>query len=573
MNESILEPVNAYFNEFRDKHKELCEQYFDELVRASGVSSEENALLMAERNKEVAKLNNANRTLQKQKGLRAFLIVLAVLLFVAGIVTCIVLWGDPLRWVGLVVLGVCVAVAVALIVVVCVVLNKRVRLADELVNKHKANVAEVEQRAWKQMQPLNAKYDWNIPDGLIYKTVPQICFDKYFDEDKLNYFHQRCALAAYDEDSSALWVKSGNSNGRPFLFARFLRQSIEAHTYTGFRTVSWTETVHDSNGSHTVTHSETLTATVVKPMPVYSPVTYLFYGCDAATELHFSRKPTVPPNADDKKIESIVKKGEKALEKKAREAVSNGGTYNKLANSEFEVLFGADDRDNELQFRLMFTPLAQQNTVKLLRSLPYGDDFYFTKSGPVNVISSAHSSRLAVDANPMTFVGYDLAKARENFVKFNCEYFSSVYFDFAPLFSVPLYTQDAPAEKFGVCEKPSNIGDWEAEAVANNFDSKLFAHPETATDIILKASTTVGENSTVAHVTAHSFQAIPQVDYVPVWCSNGRTYDVPVPWTLFVPLEQETDVEMQSLPITREQFNAECGDASIFVAGIKAKIL
>lgn len=37
-----------------------------------------------------------------------------------------------------------------------------------------------------------------------------------------------------------------------------------------------------------------------------------------------------------------------------------------LANDEFEVLFRALNRNNEVQFRLLFTPLAQQNMIDLL---------------------------------------------------------------------------------------------------------------------------------------------------------------------------------------------------------------
>ena len=31
-----------------------------------------------------------------------------------------------------------------------------------------------------------------------------------------------------------------------------------------------------------------------------------------------------------------------------------------MANNEFDALFNGDDRDNEVEFRLLFTPLAQK---------------------------------------------------------------------------------------------------------------------------------------------------------------------------------------------------------------------
>lgn len=575
MDQSILEPIDSYFGEYRDKHRQLTEQFFDNLVKEAGVSPEENAALMSERAKHVAKLQKADNSLRRFKSLKIFLIVLTVVSILAGIFTCLAYIGDPLQWVGILVVCLCLTLAAGLIAIICLVINKRIKDGSSAVNKHKKNIADIEKQAWRQMAPLNQKYDWNIPDNLIYQTVPQIRLDKYFDEDKLSYFEKRCSLSAYgSKDTSALCVKSGNSDGRPFLLARFLRQSTEVHTYTGTRVVTWTEWETDSKGHmRTVTKSETLIANVVKPKPVYREATYLFYGCDAATELRFDRRPTVPRGADDKKIDNMVKKGEKELEKKTRESVSKGGDYNKLANSEFEVLFGADNRDNELQFRLMFTPLAQQNMVKLLRSHePYGDDFCFYKNGAVNVIHSEHGAKLSLDANPSIFINYNLEEARKKFIDFNCDYFCSLYFDFAPLFSIPLYTQDAPAKKFDVCNKPGNIGPWEAEAVANYFDVGRLAHPSTASGVILKAVTDVRKDVTVAHITAHSFEAIPQVDYVPVFCRNGHTYEVPVCWTLYSPVERQTDIEMQSHNVSREKFNAENSDNAMFIAGIRAKI-
>ena len=51
--------------------------------------------------------------------------------------------------------------------------------------------------------------------------------------------------------------------------------------------------------------------------------------------------------------------------------MKNGGQFQEMANSEFDVLFGANDRDHEVQFRLMYTPLAQRNTVDLIKDKKY----------------------------------------------------------------------------------------------------------------------------------------------------------------------------------------------------------
>ena len=57
----------------------------------------------------------------------------------------------------------------------------------------------------------------------------------------------------------------------------------------------------------------------------------------------------------------------KKLEKKSRKSVNQGTNYTVFGNSEFEVLFGATNRNHEVQFRLLFTPLAQTELLKLMK--------------------------------------------------------------------------------------------------------------------------------------------------------------------------------------------------------------
>lgn len=84
----------------------------------------------------------------------------------------------------------------------------------------------------------------------------------------------------------------------------------------------------------------------------------------------------------------------KQLESKSRD-LDHGGGFTVMANREFDALFAATDRDHEVQFRLLFTPLAQQEMLKLLRDKTdgYGDDFGFTKRGMVNFVMPDHMAR------------------------------------------------------------------------------------------------------------------------------------------------------------------------------------
>ena len=80
-------------------------------------------------------------------------------------------------------------------------------------------------------------------------------------------------------------------------------------------------------------------------------------------------------------VEKSIKSGKKA--------------FNRLPNEEFEALFMALDRDNEVEFRLLFTPLAQKNMISILRAknVGFGDDFIFKKRKELNYIKSMHMGK------------------------------------------------------------------------------------------------------------------------------------------------------------------------------------
>ncbi len=576
MDDEILEPLREYATSLREKHKAVTEEYFDELVKKSGVDADANAETVAKYKEVMSKLNDANKYVKKFKNIRLALIFCIIALGIVGIAT-FQLFSGTIKWLSIFLPIVCGLGAIALIVVICVVINKRIKAGSSQADDLKQDANRLEQEAWAQLYPLNSLYDWNIPGEIISKAVPQIQIDKYFDLEKFKYFETNFALSGEVDDCRSVYcVRTGNSGGNPFLIVRYLTQDWVQQRYDGSLTVSWTETVRNSDGSvDVVTKSETLRASVYKPKPDYSFSTRLYYGNDAAPDLRFTREPVVPAGADDKKIQSIVKKGEKQLEKKTREAVKKGTQYNKLANSEFEVLFGADDRTNEMQFRMLFTPLAQQNEVKIIKNNVYGDDFSFYKFGKINVIRSVHGASLDIDANPTNFLRFDLQAAREFFINYNVNYFKSVYFDFAPLLAIPLYQQEEPQQKYEYCGKRNGLAEWELESLANFYNHDLLTDPETAVGAIIKTKIIQsGENGATAVITGHSFRAYERVDYVSVRCSNGNYYDVAVPWIEYLPVQKMTQMSVNSTEMTRKDFidSDEGSDSVIFVNGLKASL-
>ena len=184
---------------------------------------------------------------------------------------------------------------------------------------------------------------------------------------------------------STLFVKSGDLNGNPFYIANDLVHEMGTKTYTGSITISYT--VYTTvNGKRTASRrTQVLTASVTKPYPYYSEQSYLVYGNEAAPDLIFQREDSDAEHLDQKQIDRLVKRETKRLKRKQRKATKKGGSFTQLGHSEFEVLFGATNRNNEVQFRLLFTPLAQKQLLDLMKdkTIGYGDNFDF-----INIIKS-----------------------------------------------------------------------------------------------------------------------------------------------------------------------------------------
>ena len=418
----------------------------------------------------------------------------------------------------------------------------------------------LKEEATKQMAPLNVLFDWNIPAHLFEKTIKLVDMDQYFDSKKAAYLRKKYGFGYKDQDTSTVYVQSGNILGNPFLLCKDYHMHMYNDTYTGSLTIHWTTVERNSEGNfETVYHSETLHASVSAPAPHYGYRTYLVYGNDAAPNLRFSRTPSGMSRKSDKEVDKYVKKESKKLVKKGEKELISGGTYQTFGNEEFEVLFGGTNRNNELEYRLLFTPLAQKNLIDLIRNgKPYGDDFKFTKQNCLNYIESSHSQFFNYRADPMMYVSYDYDYCREKFLSYNCEYFEALYFDLAPLMCIPLYQQHKSLEYLYNEEIDANFAEYEHERMANTFHPSDLKHPQSTTSNIYKTQMLgkVG-NSDKIRVTAHSFRGEPRVTYVSRWGGDGKWHDVPVHWTEYFPVEKDTDILVSNVEATRYEYNAK----------------
>lgn len=403
--------------------------------------------------------------------------------------------------------------------------------------------AELLEEAYKQMLPLNTLFTDRDALSIIESTIPLISFDKCFSvkqeaDMKINY-----DFCEYNEDEeSTVDTLAGSYNENPFLFENKIVHTMGNETYHGYKTIHWTETYRDSDGKlRSRARSQTLHATVVKPKPYYNTQVVLNYCSQGAPDLSFSRDASHLEQKSEREIEKLVKRGEKKLKKKTDKAIKENKDFMSMSNSDFEVLFDALDRTDEVQFRTLFTPLAQTNMVALILSkLGYGDDFNFIKSKRTNRIISNHSQGRVINLSPAEYTSYSYDIIKENFTGKNIEFFKAVYFDFAPILAIPAY-QERPVHSLKPIPDYSQLYSLkECEVLANAVDYEYVVHPRTKTKAILKSSFVTSKDSIdETCITAYSYDIEKRVDIVSVYGDDGHYHNVPVEWDEYIPLEAQ----------------------------------
>ena len=561
MDQMIFNPLEDYEKRLRDAHKANAESFFEELVARSGVNKEENAAAVAKYNAQQKKADGVKKKAGRWKALRVVTIigtVLAVIVAIVLLVNSMILPGIAL-----------VLAAVGLALLWLLKLNPRIKNLDQIHAQEQKKADELLTICWEQMAPLNALFGSWDGIALIEKTIPKFDFLPSFSQEQEKDMRENYNFPDYaNEEHSIVDALSGRYNGNPFLFERRRVHKMGLETYHGYKTITWTERYTDSNGKRrTRTRSQTLHATVTKPKPFYHYETYLHYGAQAGPDLSFSRLNKHLEDMSQRAIDSLVRKGERTLKKKAAEALENSQNFMGMTNTEFDVLFDALDRDHEVQFRVLFTPLAQTNMVDLLRSeTGYGDDFDFFKQQRMNTIVSEHSQNRSFLIQPEKFHTHDFEVIRKNFLNGHAEYFRAVYFDFAPLLALPVY-QERPVHSLNpLPDLSQKYSTWEHEALANAIDPKLLVHPATKTPAIMKTCYTHQDKGIEqVRVTAYSYDSLPRVDVVPMRGGDGRMHGVPVHWEEYIPLQA-----CETMAVSTTEMDSP---ATIHTHGLHARVI
>lgn len=537
MPEDIYAPLAEYVDVFRDRFKKVAEDTFAELAAEANVDVEANR-------ETCSQIYATEDSLSSVKSHIWWWTAWCVLLWacvVGGGIAAYVM-GQELEVSMLVLIIVAIIILIAyLFMRVHPRLKEMKSERDELA----ATIKQLRDEAWEQMSALNQLYDWDVFTRMMSKTVPRLEFDPYFTTQRLADLKMTYNWdESFNAGRSVIYSHSGLINGNPFVICRTRKMEMGSKTYTGSKTITWTERERGSDGKyHTVYRSEVLTASITAPYPEYYEKTRLIYGNTAAPDLTFHREQN---GLAGKENTLSFKLKKRSLRKKARNL--SDGDFAMMTNEDFEVAFNTSDRNNNQQFALLFTPLAQESMMELLKdnTVGYGDDFEFNKNRMINVIIPDHLQQIDLDMNPDQYRNFDYDKAKDDFYTINAGYFRAIYFSFAPLLCVPMYQQIRPLSDIYGKNMQSHSSFWEHEALANFWGEEHFRHPSCVTNCILKTKqkSGAGDSSTIT-VYAFGYRCVQRLSYVSKFGGDGRWHNVPVYWDEYLPVTGQGNIDIK----------------------------
>lgn len=557
----IDEPLRSY-PALRDAFEKKIQALYDDYVKQSKVDLPSNESNYQKYLKQKDATDSSNRAYRSAKNQRTAMIVFAVIFLIAGIVSIAVsVMAEGSNLTAIILAAVFPSLALIL-AIAAFAYRKRIRQRLlEFSSKNKV-LEKMRGELEEQMQPL-----WSIVArrlslpavlDVLKQTLPELDMRVGIGERENLLVSQESYDPQTSRHMSVCEGFSGAWSENPFIWRTDAKTELRPKVYLGTLAISWTETVPDGKGgTRIVHHTQVLTASKSAPAPVYWKDSGLFLLNNTLSEVNFSRTPSgIGPKTSDKEFSSYVKKRGKELRKIMDDSIKKGGTFTALANEDFEAVFWATDRTNEAGFRSLFTPLAQQNLIQLARSEPYGDDFAMVKEGKVIGVFTKHDVDEGID---FSFPDLSILSAKaleEDLSGRAMSFFRRLYFDWAPLLSIPACQMDGSYRSFSEKEL-DDIPYVELERVVNQMPQTAFNNPKATTEAILKiASKARLQGVNALTVRALSYQGVPRVDIVPTLGGDGRIHPVPVPWTEYLPLTNDTDWYVVDL---YEQRNADVG--------------
>lgn len=558
--EKLLEPIKYYKKEFASKFLDKITARFDELIRTSNIDIERNRKTVAEYNDMMKFKTKSEKILKFLKVCNWISLVIFIICGIIDFNYFSILLKQEDRW-NLFKLSWRYPVFSTLLMIFIIWLNlwyiaDKKKNCREKIEELSTNIEHKLEECNTQVNALLRLFKSNIANKIITEVIPTLNIDEYFNLERYDNLVKNYNMdPKLDEKTSTLDILSGDILGNPFVVIKTLCNKVTEERYTGSRTVSWTEYYYENGERKSRTVSETLMVTLYKPKQIFIEGIKLIFGSDVAENLVFSRRPEFIHELDRKKLEKHLKNEIKNIRKMSEEAIKKGGTFQEMGNAEFDALFGALDRNHEVEFRVLFTPIAQKNIIELLKDEDFGDDFSFYKSNRLNIISN--NNIWAINIGRENYYDFSFDTIKERFFELNKTYFKNLYKLLLPILSIPVYHQHKTKDYIYETDYKYNYNAYVSELMANELGANLFNHPDTGTESILKTEVieTRGDID-IVEVTANSYETVSRVDTVMKTASNGQSYAVPVHWIEYIPVSSCGKMELKRIELDENEFEA-----------------
>lgn len=556
--EKLLEPLKYYKTEFAEKFLNKLTDTFEDLLKKSNINIEANRKSVDEY-KQLSNINEKNKSILKWLNrFSSLLTTVFIILIIYEIRNIMVL--KKLIAMNIPIQNIATKVSITGLLVIAIgflvfkYLKGKKLMFIQKIETLENELNQKQTECYSQVEPFLKLFESNMANKIITEIIPTLNLDRNFKIDRFADLVQNYGLREQlAENISTKDLISGEILGNPFVIIKSLQNDVVDEVYHGSLTVSWTEYYTENGERKSRSRSQTLRASIVKPKQIFEEKICLVYGNEAAEHLNFTRRPEFIHNFTPKELKKYLKKAEKEIKKKSEKAIKNGESFMEMGNLEFDALFGALNRDNEVEFRVLFTPIAQKNMLDLLKDKDFGDDFTFYKIEKLNEISNDNNWILNVNKAYYRDFSFDVIK--EKFYDINKKYFSNFYRLFLPILTIPVYHQHKSQNYIYGNEFTYNYNPYSSEVMANLLGESLFSDNETTTPSILKTNTiSIQEDIDLVEVTGKSYKTVQRTQYVPVRADNGSVYDVPVDWIEYIPLTAVGKMELKKVNMEEKDF-------------------
>jgi hypothetical protein len=321
---------------------------------------------------------------------------------------------------------------------------------------------------------------------------------------------------------------SGRAFTHPFLLLQHKQREQYTATYSMSESFPYRATRRDAQGNMvTETMYETLTAYQYRDAYRYNyGSTAVLLTGDEATTLKFHNESPLKHQHD---VNKFYKKHMKE------------GMYPNV-NVDFDINFPCI-RDNDAQFRLLFTPLAQKEVVNLVKAQNH--DYTVIKDNNINIVRSHFGGDLSSAFGSEILKQYDYEVLKKTFHDFVLNFFKSTYYSLAPLMCIPLYQQFTYSKYNN--DASTGVSNIEVESIMNHIEPTIIDHPESDTDNLIHVNSTKSNMQTVL---SETFKLVNLIVPTTVHGIHVGTKIINVPVTEFHARSRTTHVSQKPIDKT-----------------------